>query len=43
MYLKAFGHDHNHPIIKQVKKKVASYWPMAKVGKPYRNSEWINH
>ena len=43
MYLNAFGHDHNHPIIKQVKKKVASYWPMAKVGKPYRNSEWINH
>ena len=43
MYLKAFAHDHNHPVIKRLKKKVVSYIPQAKVGKPYRNSEWINY
>lgn len=43
MYLIAFGHNHSHPVIKQIKKKVVSYWPQAKTGKPYRNSEWINH
>ncbi len=43
MYLIAFGHDHNHPVIKQVKKKIVSYWPQTKTWKPYRNSEWINH
>jgi hypothetical protein len=43
MYLKAFGHDHGHPVIKHFKKKVVSYLPQAEVGKPYRNSEWINH
>ena len=43
MYLKAFGHDHGHPVIKNFKKKIVSYLPQAEVGKPYRNSEWINH
>jgi hypothetical protein len=43
MYLDAFNHDHNHPVIKQLKKKVVSYWPQTKAGKPYRNSEWINY
>jgi hypothetical protein len=42
-YLKAFGHDHSHPVIKHLKKKIVSYLPQAEVGKPYRNSEWINH
>ncbi len=42
MYLKAFDHDHNHPIIQRVKKKVIRYIPHALNGKPYRNKDWIN-
>lgn len=42
MYLKAFDHDHNHPIIKRLKTKVIRYLPHAEVGKPYRNKDWIN-
>lgn len=43
MYLKAFSYDHRHPVIKRLKKKVVSYLPQARSGKPYRNSEWINY
>lgn len=43
MYLKAFGHDHSHPIIKKLKKRVVGYLPRAAVGKPYKNSEWIRN
>jgi hypothetical protein len=42
MYLKAFNHDHNHVIIKRVKKKVIRYIPYAKLGKPYRKKDWID-
>jgi hypothetical protein len=42
MYLKAFNHDHNHVIIKRVKKKVIRYIPNAKLGKPYRKKDWIS-
>ncbi len=42
MYLKAFEHDHNHPIIQRVKKKVVRYLPQATIGKPYKNSDWLN-
>lgn len=42
MYLKAFQHNHNHIIIKRLKKKVIKYLPAAKNRKPYRNNEWIN-
>lgn len=42
MYLKAFNHDHSHPIIRRVKKKVIRYIPHAIIGKPYRNKEWID-
>lgn len=41
MYLKAFDHQHNHPIIKRLKKKVVRYLPAAQKGKPYRNKDWI--
>jgi hypothetical protein len=41
MYLKAFGHNHNHEIIKRVKKKVIRYLPRAEVGKPFKSSDWI--
>ena len=42
MYLKAFQHDHNHPIIQRLKKKIVRYIPMAQIGKPYRNKDWIS-
>lgn len=41
MYLAAFDHDHNHKIIKRLKKKVIRYLPHALEGKPYRNRDWI--
>jgi hypothetical protein len=41
MYLKAFQHDHNHPIVKKLKSKVMRYLPQAQIGKPYRNKDWI--
>lgn len=41
MYLKAFDYDHNHPIIKRLKTKVIRYLPHAKIGKPYKNKDWI--
>lgn len=43
MYLKAFNHDHEHPIIKRVKQKVVRYLPNALYGKPYRNKDWISN
>lgn len=42
MYLKAFDHNHDHTIIKRVKKKVIRYLPHAEIGKPYKNKDWIN-
>lgn len=42
IYLKAFQHDHSHPIIKRVKKKVVRYLPFAELGRPYKNKDWID-
>jgi flagellar hook protein FlgE len=42
MYLKAFQHDHNHPIIQRVKKKIVRYLAAAEMGRPYRNKDWID-
>jgi hypothetical protein len=41
MYLTAFEHDHNHPIIQRMKRKIVRYLPLAQIGKPYRNKDWI--
>lgn len=41
MYLRAFDYNHNHEIIKKLKKKVIHYLPYAELGKPYRNKDWI--
>jgi len=41
MYLKAFGHDHNHEIIKRLKKKIIRYIPRAVSGKPFKSCDWI--
>jgi hypothetical protein len=43
MYLKAFGHDHNHEIIKRLKKKIIRYIPRAVSGKPFKSRDWICH
>jgi|APGre2960657423_1045063.scaffolds.fasta_scaffold05726_4 hypothetical protein len=42
MYLKAFGHDHNHLVIKRVKKRAIHYLSKAVNGKPFRSVDWIN-
>lgn len=42
MYLRAFDYDHNHVVIKKLKKKIIRYLPFAELGKPYRNRDWIN-
>lgn len=42
IYIKAFEHDHNHPIIKRLKKKVVGYLSAAAIGKPYKTNDWIN-
>jgi hypothetical protein len=41
VYLNAFNHDHNHPIIKRMKKRVAYYLPKAERGRPFRSCDWI--
>lgn len=41
-YLKAFEYNHNHPIIKRLKKRIIRYMPNAELGKPYKTSDWIN-
>lgn len=43
MYLKAFNHDHDHIIIKRLKKKIIRHLPNAAIGKPYRNRDWISY
>ena len=41
MYLTAFKHDHNHEIIKRLKKKIIRYLPRAYSGKPFKSCDWI--
>jgi hypothetical protein len=41
LYLKTFDHDHNHIVIKKLKKKIMYYLPYAKLGKPYKTSSWL--
>jgi hypothetical protein len=40
-YLKAFDYDHNHPVIKKLKKKIIHYLPYAEIGKPYKTLDWL--
>lgn len=42
-YLAAFDNNHNHPKIKQLKKKVIYYLPNAKLGKPYKSEDWLSN
>lgn len=41
MYLSAFDFDHNHKIIKKLKKRIAYYLPYAEIGKPYKTKDWL--
>ena len=41
IYLKTFDHDHNHPVIKKLKKKIMYYLPYASLGKPYKTTDWL--
>lgn len=41
MYLKAFGNDHCHGVIRKVKKRVIYYLPKAAQGRPFRSCDWI--
>jgi len=40
-YLTEFNYDHNHYVIKKLKKKIAYYLPYAALGKPYKTSDWL--
>lgn len=42
-YLKAFDHDHRHPVIQKLKKRVMYYVPYAELGKPYKTTDWLKH
>jgi hypothetical protein len=42
-YFKAFNWNHDHKIIKRLKSRIVRYLPNAALGKPYRNSDWIDH
>lgn len=41
MYMHTFNFDHNHQVIKKLKKKIIHYMPYADVGKPYKTSDWL--
>jgi len=40
-YLETFDWNHNHKIIKSLKKKIIHYLPYAELGKPYKTSDWL--
>ncbi len=43
-YMKTFDHNHNHPIIRRVKKKALTYLPNAwELGKPFRTSNYLTY
>jgi hypothetical protein len=41
-YLRAFDHDHDHIVIKRLKKKIINYMPNAvELDKPYKTTDWL--
>jgi hypothetical protein len=42
-YLKTFDMDHQHSVIKRLKKKVIYYLPYAKIGKPFKTSNYLTY
>lgn len=41
LYLRVFDHNHDHTVIKKLKKKILYYLPYAKLGKPYKTNDWL--
>ena len=42
-YMEAFNHNHDHPIIKRIKRKSLSQLPNAEIGKPFRTSNYLTY
>jgi len=42
-YMKSFDWNHNHPIIRKIKKKSLSYIPNAQIGKPFRTTDYLTY
>jgi len=42
-YMETFGHDHNHPIIKKIKRRSLAQMPNALLGKPFRTSNYLTY
>jgi hypothetical protein len=41
--LKSFDYDHNHPIIRKLKRKILKNLPYAKIGKPFKTDNWLTY
>ncbi len=42
-YMETFGHNHNHPIIKKIKRKAISQLPNVEFGKPFRTTNYLTY
>ena len=42
-YMKAFDNNHNHTIIKRMKKKVINQLPNARLGKPFKTNDYLTY
>lgn len=42
-YMETFEHNHNHPIVKKIKKKAISQLPNAQLGKPFRTNNHLTY
>lgn len=42
-YLKVFGWNHNHPVIRSMKKKIIRNLPYAQIGKPFRTTNHLTY
>jgi hypothetical protein len=42
-FLKAFNWDHNHPIVKSMKKKIIRNLPYAIIGKPFKTADYLTY
>jgi hypothetical protein len=41
IYIRAFEHDHNHPVIRRLKKRVVKYLDRIHTGRPYDVNPWL--
>lgn len=41
IYIRAFEHDHNHPVIRRLKKRVVKYLKRIHTGRPYDVNPWL--